>query len=162
MISRILITGASGFLGWNLCRSAVAKGLAVTGIYNSKTIKIAGADTIQCDLGDYASVKELIDKIRPDAVIHAAAMAVPDECQKNPVLSRKINVEASIGLAGICADRNISCVFTSTDLVFDGKKGRYSETSGTCPISLYGEQKLEAEAGMRERYPGVTICRMPL
>jgi dTDP-4-dehydrorhamnose reductase len=53
-------------------------------------------------------------------------------------------------------------VFTSSDLVFDGKAAPYGEKDPPSPLGVYGEQKVAAETGMKDRYPGVTVCRMPL
>lgn len=69
---------------------------------------------------------------------------------------------ASLNLAGLCADAQIPCAFTSTDLVFDGLEAPYRETDPVSPISTYGEQKVLAEVGMLDRHPQVAVCRLPL
>ena len=71
-----------------------------------------------------------------------------------------VNVEASVNLAGICSDFQIPFAFTSTDLVFDGKKGRYKEEYAKNPLSIYGEQKSIAEEGILKIYPGSTVFRL--
>ena len=161
---RLLITGASGFLGWNLCRAATAAGWSVIGCVHRHRIELpGGALSARFDLTDWDGMKELIDFARPSAVIHAAALADPNTCAKEPDASCKINLDASINLAGICADYTIPLLFVSTDLVFDGRGGApYAESATANPVCLYGEHKLRAERGMRERWPSVTICRMPL
>jgi dTDP-4-dehydrorhamnose reductase len=73
-----------------------------------------------------------------------------------------VNVTATQALAELCAEKGVPFVFTSTDLVFDGKKGLYIETDTVNPISTYGEQKVEAENIIRKIYPEAAICRMPL
>jgi dTDP-4-dehydrorhamnose reductase len=80
----------------------------------------------------------------------------------NPEKSRAVNLEASLNLAGLCADRQIPLLFTSSDLVFDGKHPPYREEDAPCPINLYGEHKALAEEGMRGKNPEVIICRLPL
>jgi dTDP-4-dehydrorhamnose reductase len=62
----------------------------------------------------------------------------------------------------MCSDLQIPCAFTSSDLVFDGTSPPYDENRAPSPISVYGEQKVAAEAGMRERHDKAVICRMPL
>jgi dTDP-4-dehydrorhamnose reductase len=94
--------------------------------------------------------------------VHAAAMASPNVCQQRPAESRAINVDASLSIAGLCSDLAIPCVFTSSDLVFDGTSPPYDEQRPVSPISIYGEQKAEAERVMLERHDRVTVCRMPL
>jgi dTDP-4-dehydrorhamnose reductase len=161
---RLLITGASGFLGWNLCRAATAAGWSVIGVVNRHRIALpGGAESARMDLTDWDGMKELLDFARPSAVIHAAALADPNSCAKEPDASRKINLEASINLAGLCADAALPLAFVSTDLVFDGRGGApYAESATPNPVCLYGEHKMLAENGMRERWPAITICRMPL
>ena len=73
-----------------------------------------------------------------------------------------INVTVSLKIAELCAYNSIPYVFTSTDLVFDGKKGSYKETDAVNPVNIYGEHKVMAENGILERYSQATICRMPL
>jgi len=95
-------------------------------------------------------------------VIHAAAMSAPNLCQQYPAKSKKINVLTSLQIADLCQERNISMAFISTDLVFDGRIGNYSESDPVSPVSLYGEQKVKAETGILNQLPSAVICRMPL
>ena len=160
-MQKILVTGASGFLGWNLCQVARAD-WEVYSTYFQQPIEIPNIVTIKLDLTDSDAVDREITRLAPTAVIHTAAASSPNFCQENPDLSYQINVLATERLAKICAVNNIPFVFTSTDLVFDGTKAPYQETDPTCPINLYGEQKLAAELKILAAYPQATICRMPL
>lgn len=158
---RILVTGASGFLGWNVCKAA-ARRFETIGIYRKKPAQIASVQTLACDLTDFNVVKKLMAEIEPDGIVHTAAMANPNRCQTHAEASYRINVAASENIAGLCADRQIPCLFTSTDLVFDGKNPPYVETDPVSPVCIYGEHKVAAEKGMTARYPKTTICRMAL
>jgi dTDP-4-dehydrorhamnose reductase len=160
-LRKLLITGASGFLGWYLCQVAQRQ-WEVYGTYCSQAIAIPGVTTIKVDISDFGALQELFATVQPDAVIHLAAQSSPNACQTHPEASHAINVTASINIAGLCSDRAIPCVFTSTDLVFDGLNPPYCETDPVNPVNLYGEQKVLAEVGMRSRYPQTAICRMPL
>ncbi|WP_448597274.1 SDR family oxidoreductase [Thermoleptolyngbya sp.] len=157
----LLITGISGFLGWHLYQATRAS-WTVYGTYQTRPVSFADANVRSLDLTDFAALKQAFADIRPDAVIHTAALSQPNVCQTQPDLSRRINVLASLDLAGLCADAGIPFVFTSTDLVFDGHHAPYREADPVCPVSLYGEQKAEAEAGILSRYPNAAVCRMPL
>ncbi|MGK7873110.1 MAG: NAD(P)-dependent oxidoreductase [Xenococcaceae cyanobacterium] len=160
-MKKLLITGASGFLGWNLCRK-VKQEWEVYGTYFSHTVQIPGVTLLKVDLRDFQTLKRLFAEIQPAAVIHTAAQSSPNFCQSHPDESYPINVTASLNIAGLSADYAIPCVFTSTDLVFNGINPPYRETDPVSPISHYGEQKAIAEQGILERYPRTAICRMPL
>ncbi|MBF0433187.1 MAG: NAD(P)-dependent oxidoreductase [Fibrobacteria bacterium] len=163
-MKRILVTGASGFLGWNLCR-LFSKNHLVTGSYFSHRPAITSTKNLQLkpiDLTRGNDVFELIRKIRPEAIIHTAAQSNPEICQKNPQESYAINVESSVLLAKISADKGIPYVFTSSDLVFNGKSAPYNETDLLSPLSIYAQQKVEAEQKILSVYPKAAICRMPL
>ncbi|MCW6037239.1 NAD(P)-dependent oxidoreductase [Spirulina subsalsa FACHB-351] len=160
-MKKLFVTGASGFLGWNLCRFVQGE-WDVYATYSSHPLTLPGVNLCKIDLTQTSALTTLIREIKPDAVIHTAAASKPNDCQTHPEASYQINVTASLHLAELCAEADIPCVFTSTDLVFDGFNPPYSETSPVCPLSIYGEQKAEAEQGMLARYPKTAVCRLPL
>lgn len=155
---RLLVTGASGFLGWNIC-SVAYKSWDVFGVAFSTPIEVSGVNIKVVDLTDFYKLKQLFIDAAPDAVIHAAAAANTNYCQVNQTESNKINVDASINIAGLCMERNIPLVFVSTDMVFDGLNAPYKEEDSVCPINMYGEQKVIAEEEMAKRNPEMVICR---
>jgi dTDP-4-dehydrorhamnose reductase len=160
-VKKLLITGASGFLGWNLIQHAKSE-WTIIGTFFSHPLKIPGVTLFRVDLTRFKDLKNLFHEARPDAVIHTAAISDPNFCQQNQKNTHKINTEAAINIAGLCADRKIPCLFTSSDLVFDGLNPPYNEKDEPSPVSHYGEQKVLAEQGMKKRYPKIVICRMPL
>src|ERR1700733_4479924 len=129
------ITGANGLIGNYLVQTAprLAPGWRVRALTRA-----------DFDLLDFAAVRREFAKDRPQLVIHCAAITTVSEAQKNPALARRVNIEVTQLLAGLSAE--IPFVFFSTDLVFDGRKGNYSETDAASPLHLYGETKLAAEA----------------
>ena len=160
-MKKLLVTGASGFLGWNLCQSAT-KTWEVYGTYFSQKVTIPNVNIFKVDLRDYKAIAQLFQTIKPDAVIHTAAASKPNFCQTNPEESHSINVTASINIARLCSEHNIHCAFTSTDLVFDGENPFYSESDRVSPICYYGEQKVAAEQKMSQITDAIALCRMPL
>jgi dTDP-4-dehydrorhamnose reductase len=160
-MKKLLVTGVSGFVGWNICREARDK-WDVYGTVLSNTIKISGVNNFQIDLTDFRDLKKVFNEIKPDAVIHAAAATSPNYCQEHPAETKKINVDAAVNIAGLCSEHKTPFAFTSTDLVFDGLNAPYREEDPVCPVNIYGEQKAAAEEGIQERYPSAAVCRMPL
>lgn len=160
-MNKLLVTGTSGFLGWNLCQQARAS-WQVYGTYYSHFVELPGVSLSRIDLQDYSSLQQLFEQIHPSAVIHTAAAAKPNFCQTHPKESYSINVIASENIARLCAKYSIPCAFTSTDLVFDGQNAPYKETDPVSPINRYGEQKVVAEQKMQAIHPAIAICRMPL
>lgn len=160
-MKKLLITGASGFLGWNISRIAESD-WTVSGTYFAHPLTIPHITLAKVDLTLFRDLKRLFNNVKPNAVIHTAAMTDPNFCQKYRALSHNINTQVPINIAGLCSDLDIPCLFTSSDLVFDGSTPPYSEDDEPSPISFYGEQKAMAEAGMKDRYPSTVICRMPL
>jgi len=158
---RLLVTGASGVLGWTLCEMA-AKSWETFGTVYHHPVDPSGVHVYKIDLTNNRSLRDFFSAIRPNAVVHAAGLSSPDYCQEHPDESELINVKASANIATLCAELAIPCVLTSSDLVFDGEHAPYAEDHLAQPISVYGEHKLRAEAEMRERYPNTTICRLPL
>jgi len=160
-MKKLLITGASGFLGYHLLRVA-SKDWEVYGITHSKSFDFGNATAINCDICNYIELGNYFEDIEPDAVIHAAAISDANFCEQNKELSYAVNVEATKNLAGICSDYHIPFAFTSTDLVFDGTKGMYKEGDEKNPVSVYGEQKSIAEDEVLKIYSEATVFRLPL
>lgn len=158
---KLLITGGSGFLGYHILAQATAQ-WDVYLIYHQHQPNYNCGHSVQCDITNYIELGNLLEDIEPDAVIHTAALTDVNYCQNNPQQSYSINVEATQNLAGLCSDLNIPFAFTSTDLVFDGKKGGYTEEDTTNPLMRYGEHKAIAEEEVLRIYPKSSVFRLPM
>jgi dTDP-4-dehydrorhamnose reductase len=158
---RLMVTGGSGLLGASVCRAASTEA-EVIGLYWRHEPREAGFRPVRLDLTDFRGLKAAMAELKPDGVIHTAAISHTALCEKDRAATRKINVQATVNLAGLCADRGIPFVFTSSDLVFDGRNAPYCEEDPVNPINAYAEQKVEAETGILERHPAAAVCRMPV
>ena len=156
---RILVTGASGLLGLNLC---LMKGLEhqVFGIAHRMKLKNVPFTVINKDLTRKKAIEDIFDNSRPELVINCAAMANVDQCERFQKEAEVINSEVPGRIAQLCADRSIPFVHISTDAVFDGKKGNYSEEDETNPLSIYAKTKLEGEKRVLESNQNALIARV--
>lgn len=159
-MSRLLITGVSGLLGINLALEAVQQGFEVVGWMNSRTLKNTPFQQEAVQLEDLESLPEALQKARPDAVIHCAAIANPDVAEQNPQLADLVNARAPGVLAQAAKDRGVPFVQISTDAVFDGSKGNYSEEDIPNPQNTYAQSKLAGEEAVRQAYPEALIARV--
>jgi dTDP-4-dehydrorhamnose reductase len=157
----LLLTGASGFLGWNICHFPQTD-WQIIGTYHQHLISYPNVITTQLDLKDTSSVHHFFKKHTIDAVLHTAALSQPNSCAQNPELSQKVNVEATTLLAQICQTLDIPFIFTSSSQVFDGENAPYLETDEPKPIHIYAKHKLLAEQQIQAINPKAIIVRMPL
>jgi dTDP-4-dehydrorhamnose reductase len=146
---RILITGASGFIGGHLFHNCPTD-WDVRGTFFQTPRKIAPAGWLRLDLRNPQDTMRTLAAVRPDLILHTAAYSRTTFCEKNPEPARELNVEVVARLAQFCSDRKIRLIFLSSDMVFDGKKGSYSESDMPHPINVYGETKLAAERFVME------------
>jgi dTDP-4-dehydrorhamnose reductase len=141
---KILITGGSGLLGINLICSFL-RNFELYATYNSFPIEIGKVNVSKLDITNQNKVFQLFKNINPEVVIHTAALTNVDICEKNYELARIVNIEGTKNIAEACSYFNSKMVYISTDYVFDGKKGNYSENDTTNPLNYYGKTKLEGE-----------------
>lgn len=143
----LLITGASGLLGTKLCQLAVERNHETYASYGQH--KPLCGTPLELNILDPRAQRQAFDKIKPDAVVHAAALTDVDKCEMEKQLAWKTNVEATENLAQLCKERGVFLVYVSTDYVFDGQKGMYKETDNPAPINYYGLTKLKGEQAVQ-------------
>ncbi len=136
----ILLTGAYGQVGTALRRIYTNK-TNFNLILSSLTVPV-GNPGISLDVRNKVSINEIFKSLDIDIIIHLAAMTNVDECEKYPQKASEININ---GTRNLCENFNGYFVYASTDYVFDGKNGPYTENNAVKPINIYGSTKLEAE-----------------
>jgi dTDP-4-dehydrorhamnose reductase len=156
---RLLITGASGLLGLNLSLAA-RNAHTVIGVDRGR-LAAPPFELIQLDLMDHGSIEKALTESSPDAVIHCAAIADVDACEREPALARRLNTDLPGSMAGACAAKSVAMVHISTDAVFDGTKtGCYEETDEPHPTNVYSETKLAGEAAVLAAHPQAIVARV--
>ena len=158
---RILVTGASGLLGLNMALEA-SQQHEVFGSVNSNVIQTTAFTVIQSDLTVPGALEKLIDESQPEWVINCAALANLEACEANPALAEKLNSELPEKLANYVAKGGARLVHISTDAVFDGKHGGYTEEDQPNPLSLYARTKLKGEQVVLAANPQAIVARVNL
>ncbi len=158
---RILITGGSGFVGGHVVN--LAKSIfEVHSTFFSNQIQIPGVKLHQVNMADPDSAEQLFRQINPEIIIHTAAISNPDFCEKNIELAKAINFSFTVRLFDLARLNGRRFVFTSTDLVFDGKGKIYKENSPTNPINYYAKTKVDVENYILKFSTNAVIARLAL
>ena len=148
--NRLLIIGASGFLGHALCDTPCGDWERVRASRSGKGHLV---DLTRPDL-----VYEVVAQVRPRWVINSAAMTSVDGCERNPVLARAVHVDGTRNLVQACERVGCGLVNLSTNYVFDGERGPYTEGDEAHPVNVYGQTKLESEVILlNARCPGIVV-----
>lgn len=135
---KILVTGAAGMLGSDLCRIMADR----------HSIHATNRDTL--DVGVIGTTLTTVDRVRPDLVIHLAAWTDVDGCERNPDRAYRANTVGTQNVALACQKNDIPMVYISSIAVFDGTKPEpYTEFDVPNPISVYGNSKYQGERIVR-------------
>ncbi len=148
-------------MGGHVAARAIGK-WRVYGTWHYHPFRLPGVEAVQVDLQDQRATRRLLQALSAEAIIHCAALTDLDYCQTHAEQARVANVEATGHLAQWCGEHGTRLVFVSSDMVFDGSRGWYSETDATNPINVYGETKVEAEALVRAHCASHVIARSAL
>lgn len=156
---KILITGASGYLGSHLFQALSNKDYIIVG--TDIEVDLRNTDSHQLDITDAYSVNKLMKEVNPDMILHTAGLKNLKQCETNPELAYKVNTKASMNLFHSAIENNpdTHIVFFSSDYVFDGSRGTYIESDATCPKTVYGKSKQKAEKELIELHKKHLIIR---
>ena len=164
MMKRILITGSNGLLGQKIVeigRSYDEFNLIASSKGDNR-ISASEIDFHTLDITDISSLTKVFEEIKPDYVINTAAMTNVDACESDKSGAKALNVEAVANLIQVCAKFNCHLIHLSTDFIFDGENGPYSEEDLPNPLSFYGFTKYSAEKLILDSVIEWTIVRTVL
>ncbi|MDB5276652.1 MAG: family oxidoreductase [Ferruginibacter sp.] len=151
---KILITGSNGLLGQHLVKMILDTTSYEVMATSKREPRLVIQDSrihyYSLDITDGMAVNLLLEKLRPDTIIHCAALTQVDECEQDPIKAWEINVTATRFLVEAAKQINAFMIFVSTDFVFDGIHGPYKETDEVNPVSYYGSTKVAAEKAVAE------------
>ena len=148
-MKRILVTGARGYLA-SLAR-----------LYNAETYDFSCISHTDVDFRDPEGVEDFFRAVDFDVCLHMAADATTAHCEQDPEGTHRVNTESAIAIARACRDRGKRVVFISTEQCFNASSGEapLSEEDEQASTTRYGQQKMEADAWIRENVEDYLILR---
>lgn len=156
MKRRIAVTGASGLLGYCLSEIFSADN-EVTALYHEHPVETTNCVCRKLDITDEDEWKKFANEFHPDVIIHSAAVTNVDFAEKNRGVTRRVNVTGTENISKHCG--NTKLVYISTDFVFDGNRGDYTEDDAPNPINYYAKTKLEGECAVTKYSSDFLIVR---
>ncbi len=153
----MLVTGSSGLLGAELVRMSILAGHDVYAGYHEHLPRLG--KSVRLNLINLNEIDAILQKYQPEVVIHAAAVTDVDLCEEKPDFARLVNGEATRRIGETAGKAGVYVIYVSTDYIFDGTKGAYSEDDKPHPINFYGESKLLGEELLRTSGAEYAIAR---
>lgn len=136
---KVLVTGATGQLGWDVMKELEKRG-----------IDCRGTGSKDLDITDWNAVMQYIGTYRPDAVIHCAAYTAVDKAEDEPEICRKVNADGTSYIAEACKRVDAKMIYISTDYIFGDDGDQPHEVDDPPhPLNVYGQTKWEGEEAVR-------------
>lgn len=149
---RVLVVGGSGFLGREVCRRAVQVGFSVVGTFHSGDVAVPGVEAHRLDVTDRAAVRELVARVRPDAVV-GTPYRYGDWA---------VTADGAAHVAVAAAGAGARLVHVSSDALHAGRPTPYADDDAPTPVNAYGAAKAAAETAVRAIDPGAALVRTSL
>ena len=148
-MQRILITGANGYLA------------SLAQLYNAGRYEFLRVSHSDVDFRNPSGVEAYVRNAEFDVCLHMAADATTAHCEQDPEGTHRVNTESAIAIARACHERGKRVVFISTEQCFNASPGTapFSEEDEQVSTTRYGQQKMEADAWMRENVDNYLILR---
>ena len=160
-MDRLLITGVSGFAGWNLARWLKSQ-YQIYGTYLDHPVDLEAVETLAFDLTNLSKIDRLCSAIKPNAIVHTAALSNVDYCESHHQEALVLNTFATRELARAASRLGIKLIYFSTDLLFNGETGMYSEADPPAPLSYYAKTKHLGELEITNNCSYYTTVRFSL
>jgi dTDP-4-dehydrorhamnose reductase len=151
-LQRVLVVGSNGLLGQKMAEQLVrgtSYHITLASIEDEPVRQLASVPYVKLDITSHKEVRDLVAEIRPDVLVNCAAMTNVDLCETERELAWKINVNGVEYLAEAAKKQHAVMVHVSSDYVFDGKNGPYTEDDKPEPLCYYGKSKLASENALR-------------
>jgi dTDP-4-dehydrorhamnose reductase len=158
-VARLLITGAGGLLGANLVLEGLTAGYRVIAVDLGHPVGHPEVESVVADLSQPGEAEKVMRRQQPDWVIHCAAATSVDGCEANPDVAFRLNRDMAGQVALGCQRAGARLAHISTDAVFDGARGGYTENDTPRPVNVYGQSKLEGEWVVAAECPSALIIR---
>lgn len=156
---KILVTGSNGMLGKDIVQILKIKDkYDVYGINRNHDNNLSEGKSIVCDITNLKELRKIVEEIKPNIIIHCAAIVDVDACEEKKDYADKLNIESTRQLVTYKCE-STKFVYISTDSVFDGEHGGYNEESLKNPINYYAKTKSIAEEIVQSVNPNSIIIR---
>lgn len=152
---KFFITGGSGLLGQRIATVADNNDEVILA-HNSNCMD----NSVKCDITDKSQVADVIGGSDCDVIIHAAAMTNVDLCEDEVDMAYDINANATGYIAQTAEDIGAKVIYVSTDFVFDGEVGNYTEDDSVNPLGIYAKSKYEGEVMLQKYSSNWAIARI--
>lgn len=155
---RVIVTGAGGFIGRHLWPTLAAQHDVVPTFY-PQAVSGRPAGLNYLDVTDASAVRAVVERHRPQYIIHLAGNKDLSYCNRHPDYAYNVNYAATQHVVDAAVAVGARCVFISSDYVFEGTRGNYRETDATAPTTVYGETKALSEAYVKQAGAEHSILR---
>ena len=153
-----LITGGTGLLGLNWA-CAMREAHEIVLATHVRRVSLAGTRAIELSLEDADALAGEVARLQPDTIVHTAGITSVDECERDPEGARHVYEDLSRSVARAAALLSARLIHISTDHLFAGDGGPYTEDAAPQPVNAYARVKLAAEQAVAEAYPAALIVR---
>jgi dTDP-4-dehydrorhamnose reductase len=158
MVHRLLVTGSTGLVGANLVLAASTRYDVVAG-HRRPSVEFPQTESVMLDLAEGDAIAKTVFTVRPTVIVHCAAETRVDQCEDHPDAAMRVNVEGTAHLSRAAAAVGARLVYISTDSVFDGRGGAYTEEDDPNPLNVYARSKWLGEQVVRQESPDRLIIR---